>query len=357
MAFFLPVKKKGVLTLFLGPEVVRQTAEMCEIEALIGGRERLIKHIKVHPDLYTAGGIFALRQVGCLNPVNFARLTDCQTSSEFLRITFVITELLDLNLLNQANFELAVAHKEHASPLFKGILNLKIAGLITQASFEELVRNGKNAETVGSAWRRLKEHNLLNATNRQMVVELAEMRIGILWVNAHCKLEDQHHITPNDGQALQWTGGDRKELNELSQRIDDMFAYGLFLLSGDEEKALTVFVLALNLKKSLKTFFEKPIEEQVAQQQQFKVEFKRLLHSQDRELIKHRAFWKVIVANIAIAFTGVGLFALGAYYLATGHCFFHQTQRENLRDAIEESTWLQDEKLAEREDSTISCAV
>ncbi|MFA5961022.1 MAG: hypothetical protein WC785_10970 [Tatlockia sp.] len=37
---------------------------------------------------------------------------------------------------------------------------------------------------------------------------------------------------------------------------------------------------------------------------------------------------KVIVANIAIAFTGLSLFAIGASYLFTGHGLFSQTRRE-----------------------------
>ena len=59
-------------------------------------------------------------------------------------------------------------------------------------------------------------------------------------------------------------------------------------------------------------------------------------------------FWQSNILGFTAQPTlaGIGLFALGAYYLCTGHGFFHQTHRENLRDAIEESEWLNEERFA-----------
>ncbi|MBY0542720.1 MAG: J domain-containing protein [Sphingobacteriaceae bacterium] len=334
---------KLLYDLALGSEVVPFTDEMKEMEQLIGGRERLATYVKTYPDIPGDLAIFSLREAGCLNPANFAHLMTCQSHFEFSDISFVTNELLEAKLLDQPNFERIMAHKTTIGTLFKGMLDLKMAGLLDQESFEELVHHGNNAETVGSTWRWLHEDNLLNETNRQMIVKLAEKGINInrLIVDSLIRLEEEKGFTPKDGLILQWTGKG-EDLQALCLRIDEMFAYGIFLLSSDADKAQTVFLLALELKKSLKTFFEKPLEEQVRSQIQFKREFRQLLRSQNGAMEEHRAYWKVIVANIAIALTGVGLFALGAHYLYSGQCFFAQTQREQLRDAIEQSPWVQE---------------
>jgi len=340
-------KEKFLYDLVLSPEVVEPTEEMQQMKELMGGQERLLYYFRVYPYLEMVSSIFALRDINCLNPVNFERLIALGRDNSISPacVNSVIIQLSNNNLFNEANFNLALAHKKHASVLANGMVDLKIAGLLNQASFEELLRCEENAETAGSALRILQEHHLMNLTNRKTVLRMARAAtdIDLLLPPLLSKLQAQNLLTLEDGLILQWNS-DRQELQGLCERIDEMFAYGLFLLSCDEEKATTVFSLAIALKKSLKTFFEKPIEEQQAQQQQFKADFLQLLHSQDKALAEHRAYWKVIVANVALAFTGVGLLALGGYYLATGHCFFHQTHRENLRDKIEKSPWLQQDQ-------------
>lgn len=98
--------------------------------------------------------------------------------------------------------------------------------------------------------------------------------------------------------------------------------------------------LGLDLKKALKAFFEKTPEEQAATKAQFKTSFMTKLHSKDNEMAAHRERWKVIVANVLIALTGIGLFAIGVCYGLTGHCFFNQTLREKHIQALEEEARL-----------------
>ena len=49
----------------------------------------------------------------------------------------------------------------------------------------------------------------------------------------------------------------------------------------------------------------------------------------------HRDHWKVLMTNILIALSGIGLFALGVNYLLTKHCFFAKTNREQYVDNVE----------------------
>lgn len=66
----------------------------------------------------------------------------------------------------------------------------------------------------------------------------------------------------------------------------------------------------------------------------------RICHSKDDVMTTHRAYWKVIIANILIALTCIGLIALGVQYATNGHCFYAKTKREKLVDSIEKTTEL-----------------
>lgn len=119
-----------------------------------------------------------------------------------------------------------------------------------------------------------------------------------------------------------------------------MVAHGLFLLSCDVEKGRITMLLGLELKKELKEFFEKSPAEQEAMKEPFKALFITKLHSKDHEMSAHRALWKIIIANIFIAFTGVGLFAIGANFMLNRQYFFAQTTREKQIEAMEKEAWL-----------------
>ncbi len=64
------------------------------------------------------------------------------------------------------------------------------------------------------------------------------------------------------------------------------------------------------------------------------------LHLKDDDMAIHREQWKIIVANIAIALTGIGLIALGIQYALNKRCFFAHTQREQLIENIAQTEWL-----------------
>ena len=119
-----------------------------------------------------------------------------------------------------------------------------------------------------------------------------------------------------------------------------MFAYGVYLLSCKDgiEKGKAIMGLALELKGDIKTFSEYPKAQQLAQKESFKIGFITKLHSKDDLMSEHRAYWKVLVANVLIAFTGIGLFAIGMHYLQTGHVFFAKTQCNNLIHDAETNT-------------------
>jgi hypothetical protein len=98
--------------------------------------------------------------------------------------------------------------------------------------------------------------------------------------------------------------------------------------------------LALELKIDLKAFFEQQPEEQSRLKEEFKASFIQKLHLKDGQMSIHREYWKVIIANVFIAFTGLGLFAIGINYLVNGRVFFAQTKREKLIETVENTAWL-----------------
>ncbi|MDR3443030.1 MAG: hypothetical protein P4L65_08440 [Legionella sp.] len=142
----------------------------------------------------------------------------------------------------------------------------------------------------------------------------------------------------NKTQLLHWVAP--QEFNHLCTHLNQMFAYGLYLLSCKNglEKGNSIMGLALELKGDIKAFTEYPKAQQLAQKETFKKEFITKLHSKDNLMSEHRTYWKVLVANVLIALTGIGLFAIGIHYLHTGHVFFAKTQCNNLIQDVEKST-------------------
>ena len=139
-------------------------------------------------------------------------------------------------------------------------------------------------------------------------------------------------------QVAMWQGP--VEAQTLNQRLDELMAYGIYLLSCDVEKGKLVLLHGLALKKDLKDFFERPAAEQEQTLPAFKASFLTHLHNKDAQMAVHREEWKIIIANIAIALTGLGLIALGIQYAATGHCFFASTQRQKLVEEVAQDHWL-----------------
>ncbi len=151
-------------------------------------------------------------------------------------------------------------------------------------------------------------------------------------------LKKANHLNQETSEYLSWEGP--AELQTLNHRIHQMVAYGIYLLDCDVSKGKTALLLGLELKKELKQFFELPNTKQAEELTNFKKSFLTKLHSKDAEMAIHRSQWKMIVANIAIAFTGIGLLALGIHYALTGQAFFSPTQRQKLVQDIAETEWL-----------------
>lgn len=352
-------KVRLLYDLSLGPDVVSRTDDpqarkMNEIEEAIGGqegRERLIKHIRVHPKISTAPGIFALRDAGLLNKNNFEMLIDGENES-FYPISSVIVDLKEAkpsSLLNQANFEFLIANRQHSRPISKGVVCLEVAGLLNQSYFEDVVRSGERAEVLGSALRKLHEHNFLNNTNRQRVIKLAKKSNINLLLGAcfkQMKNNKDDPLTLEKREALQWNG---EGLQLLCSRIDEMFAYGINLLNEEEGEdkpmAKATMMLALELKLELKTFVAEndTVEKQNANWDGFlRGAFHEKLHARDNVVQGHRGLGKVIAAVVGAAavvvFTGfVALIPFGIYvaYSYYKHNCLFGTEREKLRNGIE----------------------
>ena len=64
--------------------------------------------------------------------------------------------------------------------------------------------------------------------------------------------------------------------------------------------------------------------------------FKRALDQGYKNMNTHRSYWKVILANIAIAATGIGLLLIARKYYRTGSSFFEETKRQQKVHQIKE---------------------
>lgn len=312
-----------------------QSTEMLEIESLIGGRAGLIHHIKEQVNIDIATGIFALRDAQCLTPANFKQLTSIDPESDFFSLSMVLDSLLEVNLLTQANFERLMQKHQYALAIHNGLGRLERLGILNQKYFEIVVHAGKKAKSVGSAIGYLQQVGLLNDETLQVVAQ-KNMVLNI-WPPLY-GMTQSGELNEETSHAFLWTGP--SELQLLTHRLDQMIAHGVYLISQDVEKGKTALLLGLELKKELKEFFERPPEEQKENLSIFKESFMHQLHSKDGEMGIHREPWKIIVANVAIAFTGIGLIVLGIQYALNKRCFFARTQREQLIEHIGETEWL-----------------
>lgn len=125
-------------------------------------------------------------------------------------------------------------------------------------------------------------------------------------------------------------------ITPLIASIKQMHAYGLELKDEDSTKAEAAISVAGQLVYSLISHYQQSESIQLKSTQEFSSNFLGILHSKDELMSAHRKPWKVIIANIIIALTGVGLIALGINYMATGHAFFNKTQSLRNVEAVDE---------------------
>jgi hypothetical protein len=122
----------------------------------------------------------------------------------------------------------------------------------------------------------------------------------------------------------------------LQNKINELERYGSHIALTHPDKGKKVNSLAKELNALFLSFLDKPYLEQQRTFSQFKTDFLKKLHSEDTIVSTHRAYWKVICANILIALTGIGAILLGInYYATSGSLFFSKTQTQRKIDTIE----------------------
>ncbi|WP_133129530.1 J domain-containing protein [Legionella yabuuchiae] len=329
-------KKKALYDLTLG---IVQSEEISAIEQEIGGKAPLMAYLKEVPYLNIAEAVFALHTARILTPMTFKQLAEWrEDKSKFsgISISSALSDLLSAGLLTLENFNFLLKQKQYIAEIDFGFARIKLHGLLNQKLFEIVVNAGKDARDVGSNIEFLED--FLNEINLQLISKTIPQVAFCVLLRGH---STEGLFTKEQSQIFHWQGP--QPISNLLHQIDQMFAYGLYLFTCDVEKGKTAIRLALDLRQELKNFFELPEHTQEAMEE-FKRSFVKTLHSKDSEMSTHRAFWKVIVANIFIALTGIGLFALGWQYAQQGQLFFAKTNRQKLIDSVEkeaEHAWEQ----------------
>lgn len=153
-------------------------------------------------------------------------------------------------------------------------------------------------------------------------------------------MKSQNGATPTPQASLkrQFSGKSwaPKKLDSLLAELDIMYLYGREIAAEDAEKSTAVKRLAIDLYTDIKKYYQSRYRPTPQEKQQFINDFHEKLHSKDELMSKHRGRWKVIVANVALAFTGIGLLAIGISLLARGHGFFNETKSQQLVNGVGE---------------------
>ncbi|USQ13912.1 hypothetical protein J2N86_00745 [Legionella lytica] len=125
-----------------------------------------------------------------------------------------------------------------------------------------------------------------------------------------------------------------KELSALRASIKAMHTYGLRLKTACPQKANAAMQLAVELTNDLQNYYETAAE--ARNEEAFKNEFHTKLHSQDELMSTHRNYKMVVLANIAIALTGLGLAVIVVSLLVRGHGLYNSTQGQNKVNDIDQ---------------------
>ncbi|OCH98768.1 hypothetical protein A8135_10725 [Legionella jamestowniensis] len=129
-------------------------------------------------------------------------------------------------------------------------------------------------------------------------------------------------------------------LVEFHRQIKQLKHHGSTLQEGKESESLDYLEGQKAIKLAEKfeglaiQFIVAKNSDSNAQLQTIREEFKIALESGYQEMHTHRSLWKPILANIAIAATGIGLLVIIAKYLTTGSAFFAETQRQKMVHSI-----------------------
>ena len=136
------------------------------------------------------------------------------------------------------------------------------------------------------------------------------------------------NISPDDYNFDCWEAP--QELKRLIKQLQVMHGYGLQLKPESPEKSVAAMTLSIELYKDLKDFYQNNLMPSSEDKKKFRDDFHEKLHSQDELMSTHRKWWKVIVGNIAVALTGLGLIPLGISLLVRGHGFFNETKSQGI---------------------------
>ena len=295
----------------------------------LGGLQALQRHMRASETLPGAQGAQALWRANCLTPQNFDRLTQ-GNRYKILLTSIAFATLYEADLLNQENIDLIFENRKHIDTIQMALRNLQREALLNEHTFNTIIRAGRNAWNVAVSITMFTSRGILNDETNVDLIHKMQGDGLVFWIS---HLEFTGELKQDDYHHLEWDAP--PELAEVNRHINRMFAHGLFILTGDHDKGRNMMQLALELKADLKQFFEQEPHIQESTKIQFKTSFIAKLHSRDHEMGRHRELWKVIIGNILIALTGLGLFAIGIHYAVKGGAFFRQTTSEKLVDNLQ----------------------
>lgn len=127
--------------------------------------------------------------------------------------------------------------------------------------------------------------------------------------------------------------------DQLFATLRSLKEYGLLLKSQGVSKGQIAIDLAADLKLQADVYFQK--EAMPTDLKQFQDKFSLLLNSKNREMSEYRTSWSTIIANIAIALTGIGaLFLVGQLIYSTATqgrpLFFFQKNQTTSEEKVGE---------------------
>src|SRR5205823_1325483 len=148
-----------------------------------------------------------------------------------------------------------------------GIFSLKKAKLLNPKNFKDLIADANSVVTTSEILGFIADTDLVTQSNFDKLLKHK--------ANKWLIYQGLRTLNVENSEILLWKGS--AKLSPLINRIDQMFYYGLFLLSHDARKGKASILLALELKSLLKNFYKLSLEKQMTKKDKFSSEFLTIL--------------------------------------------------------------------------------
>lgn len=350
-------------------EFTQQTAQRALMKAVEGGHLKVLHHMKekkidfgANPNLLPIAAQncdlstiqFILENTEATPEILGQALKEAVLYADFPVVEFFCKMNVDVNYIDISLKSTIYSYQkpEQAQSILECFCKMSTAKRPTKKGFEELLSALLRKNDI--PWLKIKticEISHENQPSSELLIEVFKKAItrpnqdlGILHILCNSNYNNRIPTEKIKLMRLQsdWPGVNEdaliryEKLSNLHDKIRSFRDYGNELVKAGAPEGDYVLQQAEKLKALTTSFSEHYFKrEGISSLSAIKADFKDTIKESYQNMGNHRAQWKPIIANIAMAATGVGLLVLLTKLLVTGSAFFMETSRQRKLQEID----------------------